>query len=116
MGESRMIVRKASEADLPSILMIYNEVISSSTAVYSDDPVPLDNRKAWFDRQEERKFPVLAAVHPDDGVVGFSAFGDWRGAWPGFRATLEQSRQCSPELRAARICPRFVQSPFYDAV
>jgi L-amino acid N-acyltransferase YncA len=35
-----MIVRKASEADLPSILMIYNEVISSSTAVYSDDPVP----------------------------------------------------------------------------
>jgi L-amino acid N-acyltransferase len=115
-GESRMIIRKAGEADLPSILMIYNEVISSSTAVYSDDPVPLDNRKAWFDRQEERKFPVLAAVHPDDGVVGFSAFGDWRGAWPGYRHTVEHSVHVRADHRGAGIGLRLVEALFPYAV
>ena len=36
--ESRdMIIRTATEADLPAILAIYNEVISSSTAIYFDE-------------------------------------------------------------------------------
>jgi L-amino acid N-acyltransferase YncA len=107
-----MIIRKATEADLPSILAIYNEVISSSTAIYFDDPVPLENRKAWFDRQQERRFPVLAAVDPDDGVVGFSAFGDWRGAWPGYRHTVEHSVHVRADHRGAGIGRSLVEALF----
>jgi L-amino acid N-acyltransferase len=107
-----MIVRTASEADLPSILVIYNEVIASSTAVYFDDQVTLDNRKAWFDRQQERKFPVLVAVDPADGVVGFSAFGDWRGAWPGYRHTVEHSVHVRADRRRAGIGGSLVEALF----
>jgi phosphinothricin acetyltransferase len=110
-----MIVRKAGEADLPSILEIYNEVITSSTAVYFDHPVTLDNRIAWFDRQQERKFPVLVAVHPKDGVVGFSAFGDWRGAWPGYRHTVEHSVHVRADHRGAGIGRSLVEALFPHA-
>jgi L-amino acid N-acyltransferase YncA len=111
-GEARVIIRKANEADLPSILMIYNEVISSSTAIYFDDPVTLDNRKAWFDRQQQRKFPVLTAAHPDDGVIGFSAFGDWRGAWPGYRHTVEHSVHVRADHRGAGIGRKLIEALF----
>jgi L-amino acid N-acyltransferase YncA len=35
-------MRAATESDLPGILAIYNEVIASSTAVYSLEPTTLD--------------------------------------------------------------------------
>jgi L-amino acid N-acyltransferase len=79
-----MLVRDAREGDLSSILEIYNEVILSSTAIYADEPVSLDNRTAWFAQQGERGFPVLVAIGSDGDVIGYSAFGEWRGAWPGF--------------------------------
>ena len=110
-----MIIRAATDSDLPSILTIYNEVIASSTAIYFDDPVSLDNRKAWFERQQERKFPVLAAVHPEDGVVGFSAFGDWRGAWPGYRHTVEHSVHVRADRRGAGIGGRLIEALFPHA-
>lgn len=43
-----MTVRDAAEADLPGVLAIYNEVIATSTAVFSDQPATLDDRRAWF--------------------------------------------------------------------
>jgi phosphinothricin acetyltransferase len=64
-------IRKALEPDVPSILGIYNEIIASSTAIYADDPVSLDNRMAWFAQQEERCFPVGLAR----GLTGISAYG-----------------------------------------
>jgi L-amino acid N-acyltransferase YncA len=111
-----MIVRNATEADLPSILLIYNEIIASSTAVYFDEPVSLDNRKAWFERQQERKFPVLVAVDPQQGVVGYSAFGDWRGAWPGYRHTVEHSVHVRADRRGAGIGRSLVEALFPHAL
>ena len=43
-----MIIRDASQGDLPGILAIYNEVIVNSTAVYALVPVTLDNRAQWL--------------------------------------------------------------------
>ena len=39
-----MRVRDATEADLPGILTIYNEVIRTSSAVYTDEEATLDDR------------------------------------------------------------------------
>ena len=52
-----MPIRPATEADLPAITAIYNEVIATSTAIYMDDPVTLEDRRAWFRgrRQDERR-------------------------------------------------------------
>jgi L-amino acid N-acyltransferase len=84
-----MPVRAAGEADLPGILAIYNEVIRTSTAVYTDDPVPLADRAAWFAGRQAQGYPVLVAEDAA-GIAGFASFGDFR-AWPGYRFTVEHS-------------------------
>ena len=42
------IIRAANEADLPAILAIYNDAVVNTTAIWNDDIVDLDNRRAWM--------------------------------------------------------------------
>jgi L-amino acid N-acyltransferase len=107
-----MLIREALEDDVRSILDIYNEVISSSTAIYADDPVSLESRLAWFAQQRERGFPVLVAIASEGDVVGYSSFGDWRGAWPGYRHTIEHSVHVRADRRGAGVGRALVEALF----
>jgi phosphinothricin acetyltransferase len=82
-------VAAATRAQLPEILAIYNEVIRTTTAVYSDEEVDLANREAWFEAKQAHGFPVLVA-RDASGVVGFGTFGEFR-AWPCYRHSVEHS-------------------------
>jgi L-amino acid N-acyltransferase YncA len=82
-------IREASEADLPAILDIYNEVILNTTAVYSEKPHTLQMRTDWYRDRVNNNFPVYVAVI--NGVIaGFSSFGHFR-VWPCYRYTVEVS-------------------------
>jgi L-amino acid N-acyltransferase YncA len=107
-----MLIRLAEQDDIPSMLAIYNEVIASSTAIYADHPVTLDNRLAWFAQQRERGFPVLVALAAEGDVIGYSAFGDWRGAWSGYRHTVEHSVHVRADRRGAGIGRLLVEALF----
>jgi|tagenome__1003787_1003787.scaffolds.fasta_scaffold20670086_2 hypothetical protein len=67
---------------------------------------------AWFAAQEERGYPVLVAAAPEGDVVGYSAFADWRGAWPGYRHTLEHSVHVRADRRGAGVGGRLVEALF----
>jgi L-amino acid N-acyltransferase len=82
-------VSDACEADLPGLLAIYNEVIATSTAVYSDTAVTLEERREWWRARTARGYPVLIA-RDAAGVAGFATFGDFR-TWPGYRFTVEHT-------------------------
>lgn len=97
-----MLIREATEADLPAILAIYNEVIRTSTAVYRDEPVPLEERAAWFAQRRAQGFPVLVAER-DGALLGFASYGDWRGAFPGYRHTVEHSVHVADGLRGQGV-------------
>ncbi len=84
-----MEIRDATEVDLAGLLAIYNSVIATSTAVYSDSPVSLDDRRQWWQARIALGYPVLVAAQ-DTTVLGFATFGDFR-AWPGYRYTVEHS-------------------------
>jgi phosphinothricin acetyltransferase len=84
-----MIVRDAGEADLGGILAIYNDVILTSNAVWTEEPSTLEERRAWFAARRALGYPVLVA-EDERGVAGFASFGDFR-AWPGYRHTVEHS-------------------------
>jgi L-amino acid N-acyltransferase YncA len=84
-----MLVRDATEDDLPAILEIYNDVIATSTAVYRDAPATLDDRVAWWRAKREPGFPTLVADEKGT-VTGFASFGDFR-PWPGYRFTVEHT-------------------------
>jgi len=105
-----MQVRDATEADLPMILAIYNEIIANTTAVYSEKPVTLDDRRAWWRARTELHYPVLVAAD-SSGVCGFATFGDFR-AWPCYRHTVEHSVHVRADCRSRGIGKRLLTELF----
>lgn len=104
-----MRIRPAGEADLPGILAIYNAVIRTSTAVYRDDPVPLEERAAWLAARRAAGFPVLVAER-DGALLGFASYGEWRGAFPGYRHTVEHSVHVAEGLRGQGVGRALVEA------
>lgn len=96
-----MQLRDAVEGDLPGILAIYNEVIANSTAIYTEKPVPLDDRLTWFKTRREQGYPVLVASD-DTGILGFASFGDFR-TWPCYLFTVEHSIHVRADRRGCGV-------------
>jgi phosphinothricin acetyltransferase len=105
-SERDMTIDDAREDDLPAILAIYNDVIATSTAIYSQTPVTLADRESWFRARKEQGYPVLVARDGDE-VVGYATFGDFR-AWPGYRFTVEHSVHVRADRRGRGVGSQLV--------
>jgi L-amino acid N-acyltransferase len=103
-------LRDATEADLPGLVEIYNEVIATSTAVYSSQPVTVEDRRNWWQARTAQGYPVLVA-RDAHGVCGFSTFGDFR-AWPGYRFTVEHTVHVRADSRSHGTGTALVQALF----
>jgi phosphinothricin acetyltransferase len=101
-------ISDATEADLAGLLAIYNDVIATSTAIYSDLPVTLEERRQWWRARTAQGYPVLAA-RDAQGVAGFATFGDFR-AWPGYRFTVEHSVHVRASSRGQGVGTLLVQA------
>jgi L-amino acid N-acyltransferase len=84
-----MTIRDAVENDFAQITAIYNDVLLTSTAIYSDQPATVAERIAVWRARLAQDYPTLVACH-DEAVIGFASFGDFR-SWPGYRFTVEHS-------------------------
>lgn len=82
-------VREAREADLPAILAITNEAIETTTAVWTDAPVTLENRRDWWLERLAAGNPVLVAEEAGE-IAGFGSYLQFR-AWGGYRNAVEHS-------------------------
>jgi L-amino acid N-acyltransferase len=105
-----MQIRDAEESDLPGLLAIYNDVIATSTAVYSDTPVSLEDRRQWRQARAASGYPVLIAAD-SSGVLGFATFGDFR-SWPGYRFTVEHTVHVRADCRGRGIGGELLQALF----
>lgn len=105
---SGVAIRDAGEADLPAILAIVNEAIANTTAVWSDDPVDLDNRRAWLEERRQAGNPVLVALDEGD-VVGFGTYLQFR-AWDGFRNAVEHSVYVRSDRRGTGVGSALVEA------
>lgn len=97
-----MRIDDATDADLPAVVAIYNEVIRTSTAIYREEPATLAERQAWNDTRKTNGYPLLVARTDDTPVTGFATFGDFR-AWPGYRFTVEHSVHVAESHRGQGI-------------
>jgi L-amino acid N-acyltransferase len=94
-------VRKVTEDDLPDMLVIYNDIIKNTTAVYDYTPHTFDMRRQWFVGKTENGFPVFVAE--DAGkVVGFSSIGPFRN-WAAYKYSVENSIYVSADHRGKGI-------------
>ncbi len=97
-------IEPALDTHLTEILEIYNEVIANSTAVYSETSSTLGERAAWLADRRAGGFPVLIALDEAEGsVTGFASYGEWRGAWSGYRHTIEHSVHVRRDRRGQGI-------------
>lgn len=108
-----MPIRAATEADLPAITAIFNEVIATSTAIYADDPFTPEDRAAWFAARRAAGYPVLVAQEGDE-VLGLASFGDFR-PWPGYRHTVEHSVHVRADARGRGLGTALVSALFEPA-
>ena len=103
-------VRDATEADLPGLLAIYNDVIRTSVAIYTEAEADLADRQAWFRARTGAGFPVLAASEPGGPVLGYGSYGDFRAWPPGYSATVEHSVHVRADARGRGLGPMLVQA------
>jgi L-amino acid N-acyltransferase YncA len=94
-------IRKAVREDIPSIHSIYNDAIANSTAVYSYEPVPLEERLLWFETKQQQNFPIFVALDALE-VVGFSSYGPFR-SWDAYLHTVENSVYVAPKHRGQGV-------------
>lgn len=83
-------VRAALASDMAGLAAIYNDVLATSTVIFSDKPVTVEDRIAWLEARKAQGFPVLVAADAADVVAGFASFADFR-TWPGYKYTVEHS-------------------------
>ena len=108
-----MPIRAATEADLPAITAIFNEVIATSTAIYADDPFTPADRAAWFAARQAAGYPVLVAQE-EGAILGLASFGEFR-AWPGFRHSVEHSVHVRADARGRGLGTALVSALFEPA-
>jgi L-amino acid N-acyltransferase len=82
-------LREAKEADLAAMREIYNDVVRTCDAIFTEtERSPVEQDQWWRDRVDAN-LPVLVAVE-DFVVVGYASYGPFR-PWPGYRHTVEHS-------------------------
>jgi phosphinothricin acetyltransferase len=84
-----MLIRAATEADVPGILAIYNDAVLRTTAVWNETPSDLEGRLDWFRSRTGAGFPVVVAVE-GTLVEGYASFGPFR-PFEGYRGSVEHS-------------------------
>ena len=102
-----MTLREAREDDMPPLLLIHNDVIATSTAIYSETPATLDERVDWWRGRVAAGYPVIVA-QDESGVLGYASFGEFRGR-PGYRFTVEHSIYIRSDRRGGGIGARLMK-------
>jgi L-amino acid N-acyltransferase len=96
--QQNIFIRDMTEADLPAVLDIYNDVIINTTAVYSEKPHTLEMRRSWFNERGNSGFPLLV-MEDNESIIGFGSYGYFR-AWPCYRFTAEHSLYVHKDYRS----------------
>ncbi|SEG14364.1 GNAT family N-acetyltransferase [Sphingobacterium lactis] len=89
--------RDATEADLPTIVAIYNSTVSSRMVTADTAPVTVESRMNWFREHSADRRP-LWIVEQDGHTLGWVSFQSFYGR-PAYDATVEVSIYLNPEQR-----------------
>jgi len=84
-----MLIRTATEDDLPGVLEIHSDAVAHSTAIWTDVPPDLQGRRDWLEAHSRPGTTALVAVE-GDLVVGYASFGPFH-VKDGYRHTVENS-------------------------
>lgn len=84
-----MTIRDALEADLPTIVDIFNATVPTRTSTAVLEPVSADDRREWFHEHSPDRHPLWVA-ELDGKIAGWLSIHAFVGR-PAYRATVEVS-------------------------
>ena len=91
-----MIIRDASEADLPAIVEIYNEAIRGRVSTAQLDEVSVKQRLPWFRQHSKKSHPLwIAAI---DGQIA---------GWFSFHSFIRRAAYCGTAEISVYVSERF---------
>ena len=85
-----LLVRGATEADLPSIVDIYNQSIPAGWSTADTQPITVAARQEWFRAFDPARRPIWVA-EADGRVVATTYLSPFYGGRPAYDATAEVS-------------------------
>ena len=102
--------RLATQADLSSIVAIYNSTIASREVTADTEPVSIESRQAWFDQHNASTRPIwiveAAQTAIDTSIVptilGWMSFSDFHSR-PAYAGTAEISIYIHEDARGKGI-------------
>ena len=101
------MIRDAKASDIAAITAIYNDVISTTNAIYREDEVDESERLVWFADKKKHGYPVIVA-DVDGLVVGYGVFGSFRFG-EGYNHTVEHSVHVASDFRGQGIGKKILE-------
>lgn len=96
-----MNIRDAVEADLPTIVAIYNAAIPCGIVTADTKPVSIASRLPWFQQHDPVSRPLWVA-EMDGDIAGWLGFQSFYGR-PAYQVTAEISLYVSPSYHRQGI-------------
>jgi L-amino acid N-acyltransferase YncA len=85
-----IVVRDATEADLPAIVAIYNATIPGRMVTADTQPVTVQERVPWFQAHNPRKRPLWVAIDGSGQISAWLSLNSFYGR-PAYDRTVEVS-------------------------
>lgn len=85
-----MIIRLARREDLPAIVEIYNQSVSSRHSTADMEQVRLEDRLIWFHQHTPEKHPIFTAS-VNENITGWCSLSAYRAGRTALRFTAEIS-------------------------
>ena len=110
LGETNAepVIRKATEADLTSMVEIYNYYIQNSVVTFDMDVMALADWAEKFRWITELGLPFIVAQSPNGQIIGFAYVAPWRQK-AAFKRTVEDSIYLRPAAIGKRVGTRLLQ-------
>ena len=106
-----LLVRPATEADIPRLTETYNHYIVNTAITFDIEPWTVEQRREWFTHYATTgPHRVLAAE--EDGVVLGSAWSSQFRPKRAYHTTIETSVYCAPEAVGRGIGARLYEALF----
>lgn len=103
-----MIIRYATEADLPAIVAIYNSTVASKIVTADTSTVTVSDRRPWFTSHNRDRHPLWVSEH-DGQVSGWASLSPFYGR-PAYAPTTELSVYVSPDYRRQGLGTALVET------
>jgi L-amino acid N-acyltransferase YncA len=101
------MIRDAREADLETIVRIYNAAIPGRLATADTEPVSTESRRPWFRDRDVARHP-LWVLEVDGRVSAWLSFGKFYGR-PAYVATAEVSIYVDPAMHRRGLARQLME-------